>query len=69
MGGGAILTETVFDLGGVGQYAAQAIDDLDQPAVLAVTMLAAFFVVLFNTLVEIAQGWLDPRVRAGTEEP
>ena len=38
IGGGAILTETVFDLQGVGQYAAEAIGQLDVPPVLAVTM-------------------------------
>ncbi len=68
LGGGAILTETVFDLGGVGQYAAQSIDDLDQPAVLVVTLLAAFFIVAFNALTDIAQAKLDPRVR-GEEGP
>jgi peptide/nickel transport system permease protein len=40
MGGGAILTEKVFDLQGVGQYAAEAIDQLDVPPVLAVTISA-----------------------------
>ena len=40
IGGGAILTETVFDLQGVGQYAAEAIGQLDVPPVLAVTLFA-----------------------------
>ena len=63
IGGGAILTETVFDLQGVGQYAADAVAQLDLPPLLAVTMFGAFFVVLFNTAVDIAYAVLDPRVR------
>jgi peptide/nickel transport system permease protein len=63
IGGGAILTETVFNLQGVGQYAADAIGQLDVPPILAVTMFGAFFVVFFNALVDIAYAALDPRVR------
>jgi peptide/nickel transport system permease protein len=63
IGGGAILTETVFDLQGVGQYAADAIGQLDQPPILAVTMFGAFFVVFFNAIVDIVYAALDPRIR------
>src|SRR5215211_3566183 len=63
IGGGAILTETVFDLQGVGQYAAESIDQLDVPPVLAVTLLTTFFVVLMNTAVDILYAYLDPRIR------
>jgi peptide/nickel transport system permease protein len=63
LGGGAILTETVFDLQGVGQYFAESIGRLDVPPVLAVTMYGAFFVVVFNTLVDIVYAALDPRIR------
>ena len=63
IGGGAILTETVFNLQGVGQYAADAILQLDVPPVLAVTMFGAFFVVVVNALVDIAYAALDPRIR------
>jgi len=63
IGGGAILTETVFNLQGVGQYAADAIGQLDQPPILAVTMFGAFFVVFFNTIVDIVYAFLDPRIR------
>jgi peptide/nickel transport system permease protein len=68
IGGGAILTETVFNLQGVGQYAADAIGQLDQPPILAVTMFGAFFVVLFNAIVDIAYAALDPRVRLESAE-
>jgi peptide/nickel transport system permease protein len=63
LGGGAILTETVFDLQGVGQYFADSIGQLDVPPVLAVTLFGAFFIVLLNTVVDIAYAALDPRIR------
>ena len=65
VGGGAILTEALFDLHGVGQYAAEAVKKLDLPPLMAVTMFGAFFIVFFNTLVDIAYAKLDPRVRLG----
>lgn len=63
LGGGAILTESVFDLQGVGQYAADSIGQLDVPPVLAVTLFGAFFIVLLNALVDIVYAYLDPRIR------
>jgi len=63
VGGGAILTETVFDLQGVGQYAADSIGQLDVPPVLAITMFGAFFIVFLNAIVDIAYAALDPRIR------
>jgi peptide/nickel transport system permease protein len=63
LGGGAILTETVFDLQGVGQYAADSISQLDVPPVLAVTMFTAFFIVLLNAIVDVIYAYLDPRIR------
>ena len=63
IGGGAILTETVFDLQGVGQFAADSIGQLDVPPVLAITMFGAFFIVLMNTIVDILYAYLDPRIR------
>ena len=63
IGGGAILTETVFNLQGVGQYAAQSIQLEDVPAVLVIVMFGAFFVVLLGAVVDVVHAWLDPRVR------
>jgi peptide/nickel transport system permease protein len=63
LGGGAILTESVFDLQGVGQYFADSISQLDVPPVLAVTLFGAFFIVLLNTIVDIVYAALDPRIR------
>jgi peptide/nickel transport system permease protein len=64
--GGAIITEVIFSLGGVGQYAAEAINNLDLPPLMAITIFGAFFVVLFNTLTDIVYAYLDPRIRLGS---
>lgn len=69
VGGGAILTETVYNLDGVGLYAGEAIRSLDLPPLMAVTMFGAFFIVLFNTIVDIAYAVLDPRIRLGQAAP
>ena len=63
LGGAAILTESVFGLQGVGEYAAESIKNFDLPPIMAVTMFGAFFIVVFNTLVDIAYAALDPRIR------
>jgi peptide/nickel transport system permease protein len=65
LAGGALLTEYVYGLGGVGQYAAEAVKTQDLPPLMAVTLFGAFFIVLFNALVDIAYAKLDPRVRLG----
>ncbi|MFF0382169.1 ABC transporter permease [Streptomyces sp. NPDC004286] len=61
--GGAVITESVFSLPGIGQYAVQGITDNDLPKILGVTMLAAFFVVIANLLVDVVYAAADPRVR------
>jgi peptide/nickel transport system permease protein len=63
LGGGAILTETVYELHGVGFYARTAIGNLDLPPLMGVTLFGAFFIVLFSTLVDVFYAWLDPRIR------
>ncbi len=63
LGGGAILTETVFDLHGVGQYAALSINNFDLPPIMGVTMYGAFFIVVFSVLVDLFYAYLDPRIR------
>jgi peptide/nickel transport system permease protein len=61
--GGALITETVFGLNGVGKMAADSIAKNDQPVIMAVTLLAAFFVVVGNLVVDLVYTTLDPRVR------
>ena len=63
LGGGAILTETVFDLKGVGWYAAQSVGDLDLPPIMGVTLYGSFFIVVFSAIVDFLYAFLDPRIR------
>jgi peptide/nickel transport system permease protein len=63
--GGAVLTESVFSLPGLGKYAIDAIVTNDLPKVMGVTTLTAFFVVMANLVVDILYGVVDPRVRLG----
>ena len=63
LGGGAILTETVFDLHGVGWYAALAVGQLDLPPLIGVTLFGALFIVVFSTVVDLFYAVLDPRIR------
>ena len=65
IGGGAILTEAIFSLNGVGQYAYESIENIDLPPIMAITLFGAFFVVFFNAVVDIAYAYLDPRIRVG----
>ena len=63
IGGGAILTESVFNLHGVGQYAAQSIGQLDLPPVLVIVMFGSFFVVLLSAVTDVLIALLDPRIK------
>ena len=63
LGGGAIITETVYQLHGVGYYAFQAIGNIDLPPLMGVTLYGAMFIVVFSTLVDVAYAFLDPRIR------
>ena len=61
--GGAILTETTFSLHGLGLFTVLAVQNQDLPEILGVTMLAAFFIVIANLVVDILYAVVDPRVR------
>ena len=61
--GGAVLTERVFSLNGLGQYAVQGIFANDLPKIMGVTLLAALFVVIANLVVDLLYAVVDPRVR------
>ncbi|WP_112238917.1 ABC transporter permease [Kribbella monticola] len=61
--GGAILTEKVFSLNGLGKYAVTGISDQDMPKIMGVTLLAAFFIVISNLVVDMLYAVVDPRVR------
>ena len=63
LGGGALVTEFLFNLPGVGQYEASAIGNLDVPPILVGAMFTAFFVVLFGAVADMLYALLDPRIR------
>ncbi len=63
VGGGALLTEVVFGLQGVGKLTYDALQNLDLPVIMATVMYASFFVVAANAAVDFAYVLLDPRVR------
>ncbi len=62
---GVVVVESVFGWPGIGQLAWQAIQRLDIPIILAVTLVAAFGIVIGNLLADIATSLIDPRVRHG----
>lgn len=61
--GGAILTESVFNIPGVGRLAFDAIQKSDLPTVQGTVLMGAFFIILLNLVVDIVYAFLDPRVR------
>lgn len=63
--GGAVITEFIFALPGVGRLVVSAIFSRDYPTVQGVILLIAIGFVLSNLLVDIVYGWLDPRIRYG----
>ena len=61
--GGAILTETTFSFPGLGQFTILAIQNQDLPEIMGVVMIASFFIVIANMVVDIVYAVVDPRVR------
>ncbi len=61
--GGAILTETVFNIPGIGRLAFDAIQKSDLPIVQGTVLIGAFFIIALNLVVDIVYAYLDPRVR------
>ena len=61
--GGAVITEKTFSLNGLGKYAYDGIVSNDLPKILGVTLVAGFFVIIANLIVDLLYGVIDPRVR------
>ena len=61
--GGAILTERVFSLPGIGKLSVDAVNQKDLPIILGATLFASFFIVMANLLVDLLYAVIDPRVR------
>jgi peptide/nickel transport system permease protein len=62
--GGAVITEYVFALPGVGRLVVDAVFARDYPLVQGVVLLIAIGFILSNLLVDLLYGWIDPRIRA-----
>ncbi|MDR7545277.1 MAG: ABC transporter permease [Armatimonadota bacterium] len=65
LAGGAVITETIFGWPGMGQLAVSSTIGRDYPMVMAITVVVAVVVILSNLLVDLAYGWLDPRITYG----
>jgi peptide/nickel transport system permease protein len=61
--GGAILTEETFSLHGLGLFTIEAINNQDLPEIMGVVLLASFFIIIANMVVDILYAVIDPRVR------
>ena len=61
--GGVVIIEQVFAIPGIGQVAVQAATQGDIPLVMGLVVAVAVIVIVFNLLVDLAQGWLNPKVR------
>jgi peptide/nickel transport system permease protein len=63
VGGGALLTEVVFGLPGVGLLTFHALQSLDLPVIMATVIYGAFFITIMSAIVDIVYARLDPRIR------
>jgi peptide/nickel transport system permease protein len=64
--GGAVITEKVFSMQGLGALLLDAVGNLDLPVIVGVTLFSAFVIILANFVVDVSYGVLDPRARTGT---
>jgi peptide/nickel transport system permease protein len=62
---GLTITETVFQFGGIGNWAATAAIQMDVPIVIAYALLSAIIFVFSNLIVDILYAYIDPRIRLG----
>jgi peptide/nickel transport system permease protein len=63
--GGAIITESIFTLQGMGQVSIASIRNFDLPIMTAITFIGAAFIIFANLVVDLFYAVLDPRVRVG----
>ena len=61
--GGAVFTETVYSLPGLGRTAVQALGALDLPTVQGIVVFATLAIIVFNLVVDLLYAWIDPRIR------
>ncbi|WP_354643430.1 ABC transporter permease [Kitasatospora camelliae] len=60
---GALITESLFSLPGIGKLFADSLNKADQPVIMGITLLASFFIVTSNLVVDVVYAWIDPRAR------
>jgi peptide/nickel transport system permease protein len=60
---GALVTEQVFRVPGIGALLVESISRNDTPVVMAITIIYAILIVIFNLIADLSYSWLDPRVR------
>ena len=61
--GGAVITEYVFNIPGLGKLSTDAVSNLDLPVIIGTVMFSAFFIIIANILVDLLYAVLDPKVR------
>jgi peptide/nickel transport system permease protein len=64
--GGAVIVEQIFAIPGLGQVAVGATGQGDIPLVMGLVLSTAVIVVVLNLIVDLLQGWLNPKVRVGS---
>jgi peptide/nickel transport system permease protein len=61
--GGAVFTETVYSLPGLGHTAILALNNFDTPTVMGIIVFATVAIIIFNLIVDLLYAWVDPRIR------
>jgi peptide/nickel transport system permease protein len=61
--GGAILTESVFNIPGIGRLAYDSIQNSDLPMIQGTVLFGAFFIIIANLIVDVLYAFIDPRVK------
>jgi peptide/nickel transport system permease protein len=61
--GGAVFTETIYSLPGLGRTAVQALNALDLPTVEGIVVFSTLAIIVFNLIVDLLYAWIDPRIR------
>lgn len=61
--GGAVFTETIYGLPGLGKVVLQSLENFDLPITMGVVVFATLCIIFFNLIVDILYAWIDPRIR------
>ena len=63
--GGAIFTESIYSLPGLGQQVLISYNNFDLPVILGIVVFATMCIIVFNLIVDLIYAWVDPRIRLG----